>query len=129
MNKSNINELSAENEADSNSTAEIQHVSQPNANTNVGRSLKWHNFKAFTPRNRQKLPPFRKYVLVRVKNLDENFPDPVCVGYLKFHAGDKSAPFFVTPGCTINSPIGDESTVQWCDCLPDGFVWYNGVSL
>jgi len=38
MNKSNINELSAGTEADSNSTAQNQQVSQPNANTNVGRS-------------------------------------------------------------------------------------------
>lgn len=35
MNKSNINEQSAQTEADSNSTAQNQHVSQPNANTNV----------------------------------------------------------------------------------------------
>lgn len=36
MNKSNINELSAQTEADSNSTAQNPSVSQPNANTNVG---------------------------------------------------------------------------------------------
>ena len=35
MNKSNINEQSAQTEADSNSTAENQQVSQPNANRNV----------------------------------------------------------------------------------------------
>jgi hypothetical protein len=39
MNKSNINEQSAGTEADSNSTAQNQQVSQPNANTNVGRIL------------------------------------------------------------------------------------------
>lgn len=38
MNKSNINELSAGTEADSNSAAQNQHVSQPNANTNVSGS-------------------------------------------------------------------------------------------
>lgn len=38
MNKSNINEQSAGTEADSNSTAQNQQVSQPNANTNVVRS-------------------------------------------------------------------------------------------
>ena len=37
MNKSNINELSAQTESDSNSTAQNKQVSQPNANTNVGR--------------------------------------------------------------------------------------------
>lgn len=86
---------------------------------------KWHKFKAFTPSNRQKLPPERKFVLVRIKNLDECFPDPVCVGYLKFHAGVKSEPYFVTPGCTLEkSPVGDERVIEWCDCLPKGFVWY-----
>lgn len=39
MNKSNINELSAQTEADSNSTAQNPSVSQPNANTNVVGSL------------------------------------------------------------------------------------------
>lgn len=39
MNKSNINELSAEAKADSDSTAQKEHVSQPNANTNVGSSV------------------------------------------------------------------------------------------
>jgi uncharacterized phage protein (TIGR01671 family) len=39
MNKSNINELSAQTEADSSTTAQNQHVSQPNANTNVVGSL------------------------------------------------------------------------------------------
>ena len=89
---------------------------------------KWYDFKPNTPANRQKLPPVKKYVLVRVKNMDESFADPVCVGYLKFHSGEKSAPYFVTPGATLAKPqIGDSSTVQWCDCLPDDFVWYNNV--
>ena len=35
MNKSNINEQSVGTEADNNSTAQNQQVSQPNANTNV----------------------------------------------------------------------------------------------
>lgn len=39
MHKSNINEQLAETKADSNSTAQNQHVSQPNANTNVGSSF------------------------------------------------------------------------------------------
>lgn len=45
MNKSNNNELSAQTEADSNSTAENQQVSQPNANTNVGRRTVKIDFK------------------------------------------------------------------------------------
>ena len=39
MHKSNINEQSAEAKADSDSTAQKEHVSQPNANTNVGSSV------------------------------------------------------------------------------------------
>lgn len=37
MNKSNTSEQSAQPEADINSTAQNHSVSQPNANTNVGR--------------------------------------------------------------------------------------------
>lgn len=80
---------------------------------------KWYDFKPDGA-----LPPERKYVLVRVKNLERGMPDPICVGYMKYHAGIRSAPFFVTPGCTINSPLGDERAVQWCDCLPEDFEWY-----
>jgi hypothetical protein len=89
----------------------------------VGKMNKWYNFKPLTPANRQKLPPQKKYVLVRVKNLDVGMRDPICVGYLKYHAGEKSEPYFVTPGCTINSPRGDDRALQWCDCLPDDFEW------
>ena len=39
MDKSNIEELSALGKADSSTTAQNQHVSQPNANTNVGGSI------------------------------------------------------------------------------------------
>jgi hypothetical protein len=49
MNKSKINELSAETEADSNSTAQNQQVSQPNANTNVvgSREIKFRAWDYF----------------------------------------------------------------------------------
>jgi len=85
--------------------------------------MKWYNFKPNVAANRQKLPPVKKYVLVKVKNLDEGMPDPIVVGYLKYHAGVKSEPYFVTPGASINKPIGDESTIAWCDCLPEDFNW------
>ena len=85
--------------------------------------MKWINFKPNTPGNRQKLPPEKKYVLVRIQYLDTSYPNPICVGYLKYHAGIKSEPYFVTPGCTINSSLGDERVLQWCNCLPDDFIW------
>jgi hypothetical protein len=123
-------EQSAGTNAGQSTTAEDTTVSQPNANELVRRrSCKWYDFKPNTPANRQKLPPVKKYVLVRVKNLDECFPDPVCVGYLKYHSGVKSEPYFVTPGCTLEkSPVGDERILQWCDCLPEDFVWYSGCA-
>jgi len=86
-------------------------------------AIKWNDFKPLTPATQQVLPPERKYVLVRVKNLDKGKPNPICVGYLRYHAGVKSEPFFVTPGCTINSPRGDGRVLQWCDCLPRDFEW------
>lgn len=85
-------------------------------------------FIKFTPgkgRNRQKLPPERKYVLVQLKNIDPAMRNPIVVGYLKYHAGVKSEPFFVTPGANINCPKGDERVIAWCDCLPDDFGWPN----
>jgi len=85
--------------------------------------LKWTKFTPLKGANRQKLPPYKKYVLVKLKNLDPCFPNPIVVGYLKYHAGVKSEPFFVTPGTSINCPNGDERVICWCDCLPENFVW------
>lgn len=85
--------------------------------------MKWFSFKPLTPQNRQKLPPEKKYVLVRLKNPDENQPNPICVGYLKYHAGVKSEPYFVTTGCAFRDLVGDDRVLQWCDCLPDDFEW------
>lgn len=91
--------------------------------------LKWHNFKPNTPRNRQKLPPEKRIVLVELKSNTTMYPNPIVCGYLKFHAGDKSAPYFVTHGCNLkNVESGvDDRVVRWCDCLPDEFEWYNGL--
>lgn len=85
----------------------------------------WYNFTPLKGRNRQKLPPVKKYVLVKLKNTDPCFPDPVVVGYLKYHAGVKSEPYFVTPGANISTLAGDDRVLSWCDCLPDSFKWPN----
>jgi len=71
----------------------------------------------------QKLPPVKKYVLVKLKNLEAGQRNPIVVGYLKYHAGVENEPFFVTPGATIKSPISDERVIEWCDCLPENFEW------
>jgi len=85
--------------------------------------MKWNKFTPLKGANRQKLPLQRKYVLVRIKNLTHGLPNPIVVGYLKYHAGVKSEPYFVTPGASIDKPRGDESTIEWCDCLPNDFEW------
>jgi len=92
--------------------------------------MKWY---AFDPAKgyRQKRPPEKKYVLVKLKaaaprvikvggdearRLHSSMPGPIAVGYRKDGGGDKDSPFFVVPG------IGGE-VIEWCDCLPDGFEW------
>jgi hypothetical protein len=86
--------------------------------------IKWHIFKPFTAGNRQKLPPEKKYVLVMLNNLQFGSQNPIVVGYLKYHAGVKNEPYFVTPGATILTVDTDERVIAWCDCLPNGFKWF-----
>jgi hypothetical protein len=62
----------------------------------------------------QRLPPERRCVLVQLPPNGEGSAPAVAVGYLRFAAGDKECPYFVTPG------IGG-TPVAWCDCLPGGF--------
>jgi hypothetical protein len=89
----------------------------------------WHDFKPYLSVCDPDLPPVKKPVLVRVMNLKPGASDPVCVGYLKYHGGEESEPYFVIPGCTIHSQeeremLGDGRVLQWCDCLPEDFEWY-----
>lgn len=77
-------------------------------------SLKWYPFDP-SKGSRQKRPPERKKVLVRLPpNPEKGYPAGIAVGYRKNAAGDKQSPFFVVPG------IGGFPT-HWCDCLPDEF--------
>jgi hypothetical protein len=85
--------------------------------------MKWYNFTPNKGANRQRLPQEKKYVLVKLKNMSEGFPDPVVVGYLKYHAGVKQEPYFITPGATIKSLNTDDRVSMWCDCLPDDFTF------
>lgn len=80
-------------------------------------------FVKFNPRlgQNQKLPPPRKYVLVCKLNMEPGNRNPVVVGYLKYHSGEEDKPYFVTPGATIQTVLSDDSTISWCDCLPDNF--------
>lgn len=68
--------------------------------------------------SRQKLPPWRRAVLVRLTDKpEEGLPHSLAVGYLKFAAGDPESPRFIIPG------IGGIPT-HWWDCLGDGAQEY-----
>jgi len=83
---------------------------------------KWRPFKSYPNATHPRwLPPEKKWVLVRIGQTMQGLPDPVCVGYLKYHAGVKTEPYFVTPGFTMGT--GDGRVLEWCDCLPDDFKW------
>ena len=86
-------------------------------------NIVWHKFTPLKGANRQKLPREKKYVLVRLRNPDVIYPDPIVVGYLKFHAGVKSEPYFITPSASFNAVASDDRVIEWCDCLPDNFNW------
>jgi hypothetical protein len=76
--------------------------------------MKWIDFD---PANwaTQKHPKERKLVLVQLPGVPERGGSPaVAVGYLRYAAGCKDSPYFVTPGVGGNA-------VAWCDCLPRGF--------
>ena len=67
----------------------------------------------------KKWPKERKAVLLRLEPWpDKGIPASVCVGYLRFSAGDKHYPMFVMPGTNI---IRGRKVTHFCDCLPDAF--------
>lgn len=74
------------------------------------KTEKWHDFDC-SRGYRQKRPPEYKPVLLRFYPNDaEGKPMGVAVGYLRYGAGQKDSPFFVTP------QFGGQP-FQWCDCL------------
>lgn len=77
--------------------------------------MKWYPFDP-TKGYRQKRPPIKKYVLVKLKPRDRTVPGAIAIGYRKDGAGCKDSPYFVIPG------IGGD-VVLWCDCLPENFEW------
>jgi len=88
------------------------------------KAPKWHKFTPGLPGNRQKLPAPKKYVLVNVSSENGKNPDCVTLGYLKFHAGVKTEPYFETPGNGTNLKASDHRVTAWCDCLPESFEPY-----
>ena len=77
--------------------------------------MKWYPFDP-AKGSRQKRPPERRHVLVRLHSLGLGRPASIAVGYRRDASGDKQSPYFVVPG------LGGE-VLEWCDCLPDDFEW------
>ena len=83
---------------------------------------KWHIFHPYPDaRRNKKLPPVGKHVLVRLTPSDVCTPHSFVVGRLKYHAGVKAEPYFVTPGAS-SIRIDDGRVTHWCDCLPEEVV-------
>lgn len=78
--------------------------------------MKWYPFDR-NKGSRQKRPPVKRYVLVRLASRQSGLPQGIAVGYLKNAAGDKQSPYFVVPG--LHTGIA----LAWCDCLPENFMW------
>ncbi len=73
-----------------------------------------------------KLPPERKYVLCLLEPLEnKGIPRGVVVGYLRYAAGDKNSPQFITPGIYRIVREGiycrTREVTHWCYCLSRGF--------
>lgn len=84
--------------------------------------MQWNEFNPSKGRY-QKLPKPKQWVLVQLNNMQQGSPNPVVAGYIKFAAGDKDSPYFVTPGAIgIQTPVGAERVLRWCK-LPKSFQW------
>ena len=68
------------------------------------------------------LPPERKPVLVQLSKVSNYGVGAVAIGYLRYAAGDKDCPFFVTPGVKRTNdyylpeiPIEEMEVTHWAD--------------
>lgn len=81
--------------------------------------IKWIRFKGAG--HAERLPPERRFVLVAVgAGTVEGSAErrsSIVVGYLRFSAGDKASPYFVTPGFQRGSRI----VTHFADVLGDDF--------
>lgn len=74
------------------------------------------------------LPPERKVVLVQLSKVSGFGVGAVCVGYLRYAAGDKDSPFFVTPGVKRTNdyfepeiPREEMQVTHWADVFGNDF--------
>ena len=74
------------------------------------RWIKWN------PRSNRWRPPQRRYVLLATAGSGHR-PPAVAVGWLKYHAGVRSEPYFVIPAL---GELGG-SVTHYADCLGDTF--------
>jgi hypothetical protein len=81
--------------------------------------MHWLKFNK-TKGSRQRRPPIKKWVVVKLKRKADGYPCGLSIGYRKDAAGDKQCPYFIIPG------IGGE-VIAWCDCLPDNFDYPKNV--
>ena len=79
--------------------------------------MEWHPFDG-NKGSDQKLPPIKKWVLGKVKNLPSEV-DPIVVCYRNDMAGDPECPYFITPGYRLLGGV-----YKWCDGLMAGFDPY-----
>lgn len=82
---------------------------------------KWYEF-CHQKGYRQALPPQKKYVLVSDGH-------GICVGWLRYAAGDKSSPVFITPMMerVEFKKLAYCEILKWNDCLSDDFKWINVI--
>lgn len=74
------------------------------------------------------LPPERKVVLVQLSAVSSLPSGAVCAGYLRYAAGDKDSPFFVTPGVKRTNdyfepdvPREEIQVTHWADVFGNDF--------
>lgn len=72
--------------------------------------------------NKEGYPTEKKEVLVHLLSSQRGVPNSIVVGYMRYAAGDKKSPLWITPGC--NGHI-----IEWCDCLEDKFKWPPNMDL
>jgi hypothetical protein len=76
--------------------------------------MEWKEFKGAETKG---LPKTYRCVLVQASGTATIAPS-VSVGYLKYAAGDKGSPYFLTGGVIRTEDI---KITHWCDCLGDEF--------
>ena len=82
--------------------------------------MKWIKFDQQKGSN-QKRPPEKRLVIVAIQGT-ELCPEGLALGYIRYAAGDRQCPEFITPGILQRDFQGQSrEIIAWCDCLGDDF--------